>query len=245
MDERYASCGGSHAALVEQYMGTIKSIADHIHKHLPPGISKDSLVQSGVVGLLEAAKRYDTTSVATFSTFSYYRVLGEMVGHLRSLDWVSRSVRHWGRIFADADRKLEQILGRPAQDEEVADLLGLTLDYYHKIAGQVANANLLSLEELETPSKEEWRKEAVGLHKEQPFDPALETEQNDLRRKLAAAMVGLPERQRQVVELYYFKEMTLKEVGEALGVTEGRACQILKRTHRVLWRMMQPPRRVH
>ncbi len=224
------------ADLVEAYLPQVRLVAERTQRRLPPGVDLESLVHSGVMGLLDALQRYDPHRGVAFHTYARYRIYGEMVEYLRSLDWVSRSVRAWGRKVAAARSHLVQRLGREATAQEMAAELGIPLEEYYRIDQKVSETTVLSLEDLSITSEEE-RLEARRKFFQQPFedpltwlednqDPLTRIEGKDLLEKLAAAIEELPERERLVVTLYYREELTFREIGEVLDLSEGRICQI-------------------
>ncbi|MBI3300675.1 MAG: FliA/WhiG family RNA polymerase sigma factor [Deltaproteobacteria bacterium] len=213
-------------AMVDAYLPLVRLVAERIHRRLPPGIDLGSLIHSGIVGLLEALQRYDPKRGVAFQTYARYRVQGEIMEYLRSLDWVSRSVRAWGRRVAAARSRLTGKFGREASPEEMAGELGVSLEEYYRVDQKVSDATLLSLEDLSIASEEEWKR-AQEKFTHNPFqDPLTSVEGKDLVEKLTAAIEKLPERERLVITLYYHEELTLREIGETLGLTEGRICQI-------------------
>lgn len=217
---------GSHEEIVDAYLPLVRLVAERIHRRLPPGIDVGSLIHSGIVGLLEALQRYDPKRGVAFQTYARYRIQGEIMEYLRSLDWVSRSVRAWGRRMSAARARLTGKFGREASPEEMAKELGVSLEEYYRVDQKVNDATLLSLEDLSVASEEEWRR-AQEKFANNPFqDPLVCVEGKDLVEKLASAIDTLPERERLVVTLYYHEELTLREIGEMLGLTEGRICQI-------------------
>lgn len=208
------------------YLPLVRLVAERIHRRLPAGIDLDSLIQSGIVGLMEALQRYDLSRGVTFHTYAHYRIQGEIIEYLRSLDWVSRSVRAWGRKIGTARNRLEGWLGREATPEEMAAELHVSLEEYYRVTQKVSEATLFSLEDLLTDPEGE-RRMAQEAFCHNPFqDPLTVLEKKDLVEKLTAALETLSERERLVVTLYYYEELTLKEIGEVLGLTEGRICQI-------------------
>ena len=212
--------------MLDTYLPLVRLVAERIHRRLPPGIDLGSLIHSGIVGLLEALQRYDAKRGVAFQTYARYRIQGEIMEYLRSLDWVSRSVRAWGRRVAAARGRLTGKFGREASPEEMATELGVSLEEYYRVDQKVSEATLLSLEDLTIASEEEWKR-AQEKFFHNPFqDPLISLEGKDLVEKLTAAIEKLPERERLVVTLYYHEELTLREIGEMLGLTEGRICQI-------------------
>src|SRR5581483_3749530 len=142
--------------MLEAHMPLVRLVAERIHRRLPPGVDLGSLVHSGIVGLLEALQRYDERRGVAFQTYARYRIQGEIMEYLRSLDWVSRSVRSWGRKMGVPRTRLAGRLGREASPEEMAVELGVPLSEYYRVDQKVSEATLLSLEYLTPASEEEW-----------------------------------------------------------------------------------------
>jgi len=212
--------------IIETHMPLVRLVAERIHRRLPPGVDLGSLIHSGIVGLLEALQRYDSRRGVAFQTYARYRIQGEIIEYLRSLDWVSRSVRAWGRKMAIARTRLAGRLGREASPEEMAMELGVPLTEYYRVDQKVSEATLLSLEDLTPASEEEWKKAQEEFCQRSFQDPFVSVEGKELVEKLTAAIDQLPDRERIVVTLYYHEELTLREIGEILDLTEGRICQI-------------------
>ncbi|MGH7967009.1 MAG: FliA/WhiG family RNA polymerase sigma factor [Candidatus Binatia bacterium] len=224
-DQRSSQADAPQEA-IDAYLPLVRMVAERIHRRLPAGIDLDSLIHSGIVGLMEALQRYDVNRGVTFYTYAHYRIQGEIIEYLRSLDWVSRSVRAWGRKMAATRSRLEGWLGREPASEEMAAELHISLTEYYRLDQKVSEATLVSLEELLLdPEGEGTVGQEAFCHN--PFqDPLTALESKDLVEKLTAALETLSERERLVVTLYYYEELTLKEIGEVLGLTEGRICQI-------------------
>jgi len=212
--------------MLEAHMPLVRLVAERIHRRLPPGVDLGSLIHSGVVGLLEALQRYDEGRGVAFPTYARYRIQGEIIEYLRSLDWVSRSVRAWGRKMAVARTRLAGRLGREGSPEEMASELGVALPEYYRVDQKVSEATLLSLEDLTPASEEAWSNRQEEWSTCSFQDPSASVEGKELVEKLAGAIDTLPERERLVVTLYYHEELTLREIGEILSLTEGRICQI-------------------
>jgi RNA polymerase sigma factor for flagellar operon FliA len=212
--------------ILTKYLPLVRFVAEKIHRRLPPGVDLESLINSGVVGLLEALERYDPKRGVEFEIFARYRVQGEIMQCLRSLDWVSRSVRSWGRKMESARARLAGQLVREPTAEEMANELQIPLENYFRLDQQVNDATLLSLDDLSIASEGDWEKAQEGYTQNSFLDPLSFVESKDLVEKLTAAVELLPERERMVVTLYYHEELTLREIGEILELSEGRICQI-------------------
>ena len=212
--------------LVIKYLPLVRYVAEKIHRRLPPGVDLESLVHSGVVGLLEALERYDPRRGVDFEIYARYRIQGEVMQCLRSLDWVSRSVRAWGRKMEAARNRLAGKFVREPTAEEMAKELEIPLETYHRVNHQLNDATLLSIEDLSIASEAEWERTQEKHAHNSYLDPLAFVEGKDLVEKLAVAVKGLPERERTVVTLYYHEELTLREIGDVLDLSEGRICQI-------------------
>ncbi len=220
------TAGRSREEIVESYLPLVRRVAEKIHRRLPPGVDQESLVHAGIVGLLEALDRYDPRRGVAFEDYARYRIQGEVMQCLRSLDWVSRSVRAWGRRMTAVLNKLVAKLGREPAAEEIAGELNISLDEYYRMDQKVREATLLSLEELSLGSDEVFRK-IQEEYWSSPFqDPLKLVESKGLVEKLTVHIRELSDRERLVITLYYYEELTLKEIGEILSLSEGRICQI-------------------
>lgn len=227
----------SPADVVAKFLPLVERIAHQLHRRLPSGHDPVALVNSGVVGLLEALERYDPERGVSFHVYARHRIYGEMIQCLRSLDWVSRSIRAWGRRVAATRRQLGDHLCREATSEEMAKELGLPLATYHKINHRIREHGWLSLDDPSCGGPDvilEGVEAARGLYQ----DPIACVERRDLVEKLKRAVARLPERQRVVVTLRHYQDLKFREIGERLGLTEGRICQIYvqarKRLRKVL-----------
>ncbi|MCW8906282.1 MAG: RNA polymerase sigma factor FliA [Sedimenticola sp.] len=207
--------------LVNRHAPLVKRIAYHLMNRLPPNVQADDLIQAGMIGLLEASRNYDPSQGASFETYAGIRIRGAMLDEIRRSDWTPRSVHRKARMVADAMRSIENEQGRDARDVEVAEVLDMDLVQYHRILQDAAGCRIFSIEELQ----------AVG---ELPFDsssgdgigPYEGMQKDAFKKSLAEAIAGLPERERLVIGLYYDEEMNLREIGQVLGVSESRVCQI-------------------
>lgn len=216
-----AAQGDTSAQLVERYAPLVKRIAHHLLARLPSSVQVDDLIQSGLIGLLEASRNYDAGKGASFETFAGIRIRGAMLDEVRRGDWVPRSVHRNARSIQQAMERLSRYLGREPSDHEIAHELGVPLDDYHAMAQDALCSRLFSIEEL---AGEDER-----LEDRLPGDgpsPAQRVQSETLRRALARAIGALPERERLVLSLYYNDELNLKEIGLVLGVSESRVSQI-------------------
>lgn len=205
--------------LVEQHATLVKRIAYHMLARLPASVQVEDLIQAGMIGLLEAAKKFDAGKGASFETFVGIRIRGAMLDEVRKGDWAPRSVHRNTRMVSDAVREVEKRTGRDATDQEVAKEMGVKLDEYYRILVDTRGSRLFSFDDLMEDGAPE---PSFG----QQDGPADATEDERFRQALADAIDGLPERERLVLSLYYNDELNLKEIGQVLGVSESRVSQL-------------------
>ncbi len=211
----------NHEQVVEKHVPLVKRVAYHLLGRMPPSVQLDDLIQAGLVGLLEAINNYDSSKGASFETYARIRIQGAMIDEVRRGDWTPRSVYRKARQVAEAVRTVECREGREAQPEEVAGELGLSLDEYNRILRDTAGCHMLSFDEL---NGDAWAPDPVAEGEEQ--GPLPELQKEGFKQSLAEAIANLPERERLVMSLYYDDEFNLREIGEILGVSEARVCQI-------------------
>ncbi len=211
---------GSTDDLVIQHAPLVKRIAYHLMGRLPDTVQVDDLIQSGMLGLLEAIKHYDAGQGASFETYAGIRIRGAMLDELRRADWTPRSVHRKARMVADAIREVENQNGRDARDSEVAAHLSMGLDEYNQILQDGLSCKTFSIEEL-IQGEDSVIDDIHGNY--QPED---ELVQQHFQKALAQAIAALPERERLVVSLYYDDELNLREIGKVLDVSESRVSQI-------------------
>lgn len=207
--------------LVVQHVPLVKRIAYHLMGRLPDTVQLDDLVQSGMLGLLEAIRHYDAKQGASFETYAGIRIRGAMLDELRRSDWTPRSVHKKVRMATEAIRVIESEVGRDARDSEVAEHMGISVNEYNQILQDSLSCKTFSVEEL--VQGEEGVLE--GLHAVTQHPEEILMQQN-FQQALAQAISELPERERLVVSLYYDEELNLKEIGKVLEVSESRVSQI-------------------
>lgn len=210
--------------LVNRHAPLVKRIAYHLMSRLPPSVQADDLIQAGMIGLLEAARNYDPSQGASFETYAGIRIRGAMLDEIRRTDWTPRSVHRKARQVAEAVRTIENDKGRDARDNEVAALLGISLDEYHKILQDATGCRVFSFEDPAALGGSGEEEDCARI--EAPNQPLENLQHEDFQKSLAEAIAGLPERERLVMALYYDEELNLREIGEVLGVSESRVCQI-------------------
>lgn len=207
--------------LINRYAPLVKRIAYHLLARLPASVQVEDLMQAGMIGLLEASRKYDAGKGASFETYAGIRIRGAMLDEVRKGDWAPRSVHRNTRMVTDAIRAVEARTGRDAKDSEVAAELKLSLDEYYGILGDTMGSRLFSFDDLMEGG--EHGPEESGSHE---LEPGRGLEDERFRKALADAIANLPERERLVLSLYYDEELNLKEIGEVLGVSESRVCQL-------------------
>ncbi|MES2662453.1 MAG: RNA polymerase sigma factor FliA [Pseudomonadota bacterium] len=208
--------------IINQYASLVKRIGHHLLARLPANIQLDDLIQAGMLGLIEAAKKFDENKGASFETYAGIRIRGAMLDEVRRGDWTPRSVHRHTRDVYQAIRRVEQRLGRDARESEIAIELGIPLEEYHQKLGDSMSARLFSLQEIFIDGNEDSSDRL-------PIDsdgPAEQFEKFSLFDRLVESINKLPEREKLVLSLYYDEEMNLKEIGKVLGVTESRVSQI-------------------
>jgi RNA polymerase sigma factor for flagellar operon FliA len=210
--------------LISEYLPYVKRIVQRLAVHLPSTVDIDDLMDVGVIGLIQAVDRYDPRRDNKFMTYAIFRIKGAVLSELRARDFLSRSNRRKIRELESAYQRLEQKLGREVEDKEIARELGVELEQVYRTK-QMSSISFISLEELGVSSKDE--KEKLMSFLANNDDDALNlTKLKELKEALAGAIKQLPEKERLVVSLYYLDELTMKETGKVLGITESRVSQI-------------------
>ncbi len=212
--------------IVEQFLPRIKYYAGKYAFYLPPELSIEDLVSAGIVGLLEAIERYDPSMNATLSTFADFRIRGAIIDEIRSMQWASKDARKKLEEVRNTYSELEKSLNRIATDEEVAEKLNITLDELYKTLSTVNTMNMICLEDLGVGKDGETLDILECISREDERDMLDELNLKELRSALGNAIDGLPEKERLVVTLYYFEELTMKEIGKILDISESRVCQL-------------------
>lgn len=206
--------------LVMQHAELVKRLAYHLVARLPSSVDVDDLIQSGMIGLLDAAKGYDASHGASFETYASIRIRGAMIDEIRRCDWAPRSVHRKLREVSKAIRLVEQEIGSEARAADVAAKMGVPLDEYYQIVSDASRCQVFSIN-YETDDEDQSRDAA-----DPSCGPDGLLEREEFRDALAGSIVDLPERERLVMALYYQEELNLKEIGAVLEVSESRVCQI-------------------
>jgi RNA polymerase sigma factor for flagellar operon FliA len=214
--------------LILTYAPLVKYVAGRLGTGLPAHVEEGDLVSYGLLGLMNAIERYDPGRDIKFETYAINRIKGSIIDELRALDWVPRSVRSRAREIERATKELENRHHRPATDEEVAAHLGISEREFQDNLTQISRSSVAALDELWTVSSSGGDSISLidTLHDPNAEDPSYELSMSEMREELHEAIAKLPDRERQVIELYYLEELTLREIGEVLGVTESRVSQL-------------------
>ena len=212
---------------VTQYAPLVKYVAGKVSVGLPSHVEYDDLVGYGVFGLFDAIEKYDPDKHVKFKTYAVTRIRGAIFDELRSIDWVPRSVRQKSRELEELVRKLEATLGRSASDKEVAKEMGVTMAELDNTLMKISATSLLSLNDMRY-SGDDNTSTSIGdtVPSPQSANPDVIMEKGEMKRVIVSAIQELPDNEKKVLILYYFEDLTLKEIGEVLEVTESRISQL-------------------
>jgi RNA polymerase sigma factor for flagellar operon FliA len=227
---RYRTAGEPKARerLVVAYSPLVKYVAGRMASGLPTHVEEADLISYGLIGLISAIERFDLEREIKFETYAIPRIRGAIIDELRALDWVPRSVRAKARQIERANVKLEHKLQRPPTDEEMAAELDMDMEQFLEALIQISNSTIAALDELWTVSDSSGDQISLLDTIQDPGapDPAKAADATDLKDRVADAIARLPEREKLVIALYYYENLTLREIGEVLGVTESRVSQL-------------------
>lgn len=212
--------------LIREYAPLIKFIAQKIAVRLPSNIELDDLISAGVIGLMDAIEKYDSSRDNKFKTYAEFRIRGAILDELRAQDWVPRSIRDKAKLLDRTMIQLEADLGRSPSDEEVAVALNITLDEFHDLVNQVRPVSLLPIDQTTSFSNTDKKSIMDILEGSRANSPFNQLNVKNIKEVVAQAIEELPERQRLVLSLYYYEDLNLKEIGQVLRVTESRVSQL-------------------
>lgn len=210
--------------IVLDHLPLVKAIAIRVYESLPVRVDLDDLVHAGVLGLFDAVDKYDEAKNVVFNSYAKHRIKGAILDSLRQLDWASRDLRQRQKQVEALTRELTSKLGRTPHEAEMAEGMGVTLERWRRMVSEMRTMGLVSI----TRAPEAEREQAPEIAARPDSRPDRICEQRELESTLAWAIRKLPERYQKVVFLYYSNEMTMKEIGEAMGVNESRVSQIHK-----------------
>jgi RNA polymerase sigma factor for flagellar operon FliA len=212
--------------IITEYLPYVNRIVNRIATHLPPSVEVDDLVNVGIIGLIQAIERYDPTRDNKFMTYAVFRIKGAVLSELRSRDFLGRTTRKKIRDLEKAYLKLEQRLGRDVEDTEVAEEMEMDLDQFYQVK-RMSSISFVSFEEIGYSMREQSNDQLGRMFKSgSSTDPLLMTTVKEIKATLAKHIDQLPEKERLVVSMYYSDEMTMKEIGKVLDITESRVSQI-------------------
>jgi RNA polymerase sigma factor for flagellar operon FliA len=213
--------------LVLRYVSLVKYVAGRLAIGLPPSVQTDDLTSSGILGLMDAIDKYDLERDTRFETYAVTRIRGSILDELRALDWIPRSTRQKARKLENAYVELESTLGRSATTEEIAKKLNLSTQALYGLLDEVRSTNLVSLDEYVQGKDGDGQTRLVDAVEDRvSLDPSDRIDIEDLKDVMNGAIMRLPSRERLVIALYYYEELTLKEIGSILNVSESRISQI-------------------
>ena len=221
--------------LIKQFLPLVKRVVHRMSARLPNDIDTDEMINSGMIGLVDALEKYDHKHDTNFSTYAQFRIRGAILDSFRNQDWVPRSLRYKANKIEGVLGRLEKELGRVPEDEEIAVELGVDVDTFRQMLDEVSNVALVSFEELGFGHGEERFQGTAGKQEGNPRDlmdysgPLGGLLENERTQLMAKAIEKLADKERLVIKLYFYEELNLKEIGEVIGVTESRASQIRSR----------------
>ncbi|MBI4949471.1 MAG: FliA/WhiG family RNA polymerase sigma factor [Deltaproteobacteria bacterium] len=220
--------------LLEDNIHLVKIIAYQVAVNLPPHIDVNDLISAGTIGLLESIDRFDPGKGVQFNTYASIRIRGAIMDELRSMDWMTRSMRDKSNQLEKAYGEIERKTGRPAEVEEVAKFLEISTDELHTILSQVSALSVLNLEDMGINHYDEGMDILECIKDPEGKDPMTIVKFNEIKRIIAEAVETLPDKEKLIISLYYYDELTLKEIGKVLDITESRVCQLHSQTmHRL------------
>ena len=209
--------------LVQRFAPLVKRIAYHLMARLPSSVQVDDLIQNGMLGLLDAINRFEAGMGAQFETYAAQRIRGAMLDGLRENDWLPRSMRRDFRRIEESISRLEQEYGRSPSESELAKAMGMSLPDYQRMLQDARGHQLISFEDLVGEGDDEYLERHLA---DDSADPSRLLEDGSLRRLLVEGIDMLPEREKLMMALYYEQDLNLREIGEVMGVTESRVCQL-------------------
>ena len=214
-------------ALLHEYLPMIRYHADQLMRRTPASIELDDMIDAGVLGLLDGAQRFDASKEVLFKTFAAYRVRGAMIDYLRTFDWMPRGLRDTSKALQGAFNELEQRFGRPAEEKEIAEFLEMDLETYRLKLDQVRSMSVVYFDDLPAVRGDDDDLHVLDIIAgDSSLGPEHQTAMGQFVEKLSEAIEKLPKREAVLLSLYYYEELTMKEVALVLGLTESRVSQV-------------------
>lgn len=211
---------------IERHISLVKYVVMRIKAKLPSHIDVDDLISAGVVGLMDAAEKFDPKRGIQFKTYAEMRIKGAVLDELRALDWAPRTMRREIRKIEDVYAELENRLGREPDDEEMAEEMKMDLDEYYQLLGRSKSVSVISFEDLNILGDREGQEILEVLSDPSVDDPFAELNMAEIRDVLTEAIEKLPESERLVLTLYYYEELNMKEIGKVMDKSESRVSQL-------------------
>jgi len=215
--------------MVLQYAPLIRYIASRLALRLPAHISQEDLISSGIIGLIDAVQKYDHGKNINFKTYAEFRIRGAMLDELRSLDWIPRSVRKKSHLIENAYARLQKATGRPAEAEEVAEFLGIELEDFYQLLDETKAISIVDLEtgDRKIPGKFGIERDFPEILRDENLRDSLQAVHLcELQTVVLQAIEALPDKEKLLISLYYYEELTMKEIGQIMGYTESRISQL-------------------
>lgn len=211
--------------LITEYLPLVKYVVGRLMVNVPSHVDREDLIESGILGLIEAAEKYDTKKQVQFKTYAFHRIRGSILDYLRLQDWVPRSVREKDNRIKKTYNTLEQRLKRPPQPGEIADELGISYGELHKILVDIGFCSLLYLDDMNT-GNDEYSKMSENVQDRKTEEPLEVLESEEEKKQLELAITELHPKQRLVITLYYYEELLLREIAEVMNLSESRVSQL-------------------
>ncbi len=211
--------------LITEYLPLVKYVVGRLMVNVPSHVDREDLIESGILGLIEAAEKYDTKKQVQFKTYAFHRIRGAILDYLRLQDWVPRSVREKDNLIKKTYNTLEQRLKRPPQPGEIADELGMSYGELHKILVDIGFCSLLYLDDMNS-GNDEYSKMSENVQDRKAEGPLDVLESEEEQMQLARAITELQPKERLVITLYYYEEMLLREIAEVMDLSESRVSQL-------------------
>jgi RNA polymerase sigma factor for flagellar operon FliA len=213
--------------LIVQYAPLVKHVVGKMNQRMPPNVEYEDLNGYGMLGLIDAVEKFDHTRGIKFKTYAIPRIRGSILDELRARDWIPRSIRRKARRIDEAMEALKNRYGREPTEEEVAEYMGMTMEEFQDLLSEVSGTSLLSLDEMWEVDDSNERvplKEAIGTDEEEQPDAIIDRE--EIKQLLKESIEELPEKERRVIVLYYYEDLTLREISDIFDLTESRVSQI-------------------